>query len=56
MNKRQQIIESKRIHEKNMQESEIFSYAYYFAKSMVNRAEKALEFENDDAAFLFFVS
>ena len=56
MNKRQQIIESKRIHEKNMQESKIFSYAYYFAESMVKRAEQALKNEDDDAAYCFFVS
>ena len=55
MNKRQQIIESKRIHEKNMQESKIFSYAYYYAESMVNRAEQALKIEDDDAAFRYFV-
>ena len=39
-----------------MQESKIFSYAYYFAESMVKRAEQALKIEDDDAAFLFFVS
>ena len=55
MNKRQRIIESKRIHEKNMRESKIFSYAYYFAETMIKRAEKALEIADDDEAYSFFV-
>ena len=54
MNKRQQIIESKRNHEKNMRESKIFSYAYYYAETMVNRAEQALKLEDDDAAYRYF--